>query len=251
MGAVGDRLRSERLKSGLGLDRISQETKIPTRYLDAIEQEQFEKLPGQLFLINFVRQYARVLGLDEPQLIAQLRAEQGPPLPEPPHSRLGRRRIGGIAAGAAALLLIFLLAYTAPWSGSAPRVPVPPRGTRSVSSGSADRMVSFAPVAPAPRPPVAAAGLRLVLIARERTWVDVKWDGHSAFAGTLQPSESRVLEGSASVDLVIGNPEGLELSVDGKPIDITGPRGQLAEVRIAAPDAPPAISHRQPLADLY
>ena len=53
MGAVGERLRRERLKTGLDLDRVSQDTKIPARFLEAIEQEQFEKLPGRVVLFSF------------------------------------------------------------------------------------------------------------------------------------------------------------------------------------------------------
>ena len=256
MGAVGERLRSERLKCGLRLDRISQETKIPARYLEAIEQEQFDKLPGQLFLINFVRQYARALGLDEPQLIAQLRAQQEPPvpvpLPEAPRAQPGRRRVGPIAAGAATLLLIFVLAYTAPWKRVIARATTPPQEASAASRGTADRVASSVPEAPKPaNVTTASAEQRIVLIAKERTWVAAKQDGRTIFAETLQPNETRVLQGNATLDLVIGNPEGVELSLNGKPIDIAGPRGALAEVRIASADEAPVIEHRQPLTDLY
>jgi cytoskeleton protein RodZ len=254
MGAVGERLRRERLKTGLDLDRVSQDTKIPARFLEAIEQEEFEKLPGRVFLFSFLRQYAQALGLDELELMAQLRAEQEPPppapVPESPRPRRRRTQVGVMLAGAAVLLLAFILANPRPWNWSAQHVPPAPRGALIVSSGSADRMVSSVPEQPPPAP-VVPAGLRLVLVAKQRTWVTAKRDGRSAFAGTLQPNESRVLEGGETVDLVIGNPEAVDLSLNGKLIEIAGPRGEMAEVRIGAPDAPPVISHRRPLADIY
>lgn len=325
MGAVGETLRRERLKSGVELDRISQETKIPTRYLEAIEQEEFEKLPGRVFLISFVRSYAQALGLDEAELIAELRAAEAP-LPPPPvlesppprrsqwtgipemlagkilggtdSIRAALQRIGirevlagtlfrgtdliravlrrtGMRvklAGAAVVVVAFMVAYTAPWSGSAPPDPADTPETASpATSGSADRLVPperQAELPPAPQTageaqptlvreadpppaPVAAAGLRLVLVAKQRTWVSAKQDGHRVFAGPLQPNESRVLEGRGAVDVVIGNPEGVEVSLNGKLLEIPGSRGEQAEVRIAAPDAPPVISHRHSLADIY
>jgi cytoskeleton protein RodZ len=68
MSAIGETLRRERLKRNLGLEEISRELKISARFLGAIEDEQFEKLPGTVFAKSFVRQYARLLGLDEEEL---------------------------------------------------------------------------------------------------------------------------------------------------------------------------------------
>jgi cytoskeleton protein RodZ len=72
MTPVGETLRRERLKRNLGFDTISRELKISTRFLEAIENEQYEKLPGGVFAKSFVRQYARLLGLDEEDLAGQL-----------------------------------------------------------------------------------------------------------------------------------------------------------------------------------
>jgi hypothetical protein len=65
MISVGESLRRERLKRNLELGQISNELKIALRFLEAIESEHFEKLPGRLFAKNFVRQYARMVDLDD------------------------------------------------------------------------------------------------------------------------------------------------------------------------------------------
>jgi cytoskeleton protein RodZ len=72
MATVGETLRAERLKRNLGLDQISGELKISSRFLEAIETEQFDKLPGGVFAKSFVRQYARLLGLDDEELAGQV-----------------------------------------------------------------------------------------------------------------------------------------------------------------------------------
>lgn len=72
MTSVGETLRAERLKRNLGLDQISGELKISSKFLEAIETEQFDKLPGGVFTKSFVRQYARLLGLDDEDLAGQV-----------------------------------------------------------------------------------------------------------------------------------------------------------------------------------
>ena len=59
MTSIGETLRHERMKRNLELEQISQDLKISSRFLQAIEDERFEKLPGGVFAKSFVRQYAR------------------------------------------------------------------------------------------------------------------------------------------------------------------------------------------------
>jgi cytoskeleton protein RodZ len=63
MKSIGEALRQERLRRNLELRQISDELKISSRMLAAIEAEQFERLPGGVFSRSFVRQYAQYLGL--------------------------------------------------------------------------------------------------------------------------------------------------------------------------------------------
>lgn len=70
MGVFGDRLRREREMRGVTLEEISESTKISRRSLQALEDEQFDNLPGGIFNKGFVRAYARYLGIDEDQAVA-------------------------------------------------------------------------------------------------------------------------------------------------------------------------------------
>jgi cytoskeleton protein RodZ len=65
MGMFGDELRKEREARGIALEDITDSTKISSRHLFALEQEQFDRLPGGVFNRGIVRGYARVVGLDE------------------------------------------------------------------------------------------------------------------------------------------------------------------------------------------
>lgn len=74
MSGFGDKLRREREMRGISLEEISASTKIGTRSLRAIEEEDFEKLPGGIFNKGFVRAYSRFLGLDEEETVADFDA---------------------------------------------------------------------------------------------------------------------------------------------------------------------------------
>jgi len=68
---VGELLRSARARRGLALQQVSNETKIPLRYLEALEQDRLEVLPGGFYRRAHVRAYAQAVQLD-PGLLAQL-----------------------------------------------------------------------------------------------------------------------------------------------------------------------------------
>src|ERR1700716_3040401 len=85
MTSIGERLRRQRLQSGTSLEKVSLDTKIGVRLLEAIEAGQFEKLPGGVFRRSFVLQYARALNLDPEEIAAELNQlnqfDEVPPLP--------------------------------------------------------------------------------------------------------------------------------------------------------------------------
>src|SRR5260370_11656928 len=76
-GTCGDNLKREREMRGVSLDEISAATRIATRFLTAIENEQWALLPGGVFNRGFVRAVARYLGLDEENIIAEYAAAAG------------------------------------------------------------------------------------------------------------------------------------------------------------------------------
>ena len=70
MGSFGDKLKREREMRAITLEEIAEATKIGTRSLRALEEEHFDQLPGGIFNKGFVRAYAKFLGIDEEQAVA-------------------------------------------------------------------------------------------------------------------------------------------------------------------------------------
>jgi cytoskeletal protein RodZ len=76
MATFGEKLRREREARGIGLEEIAAATKISPRYLDALERDDFEQLPGDVFTRGFVRAYAEQVGLAPDDLIEAFERER-------------------------------------------------------------------------------------------------------------------------------------------------------------------------------
>jgi cytoskeleton protein RodZ len=69
MGQVGDRLRQAREAKRLTLEQVEEITKIRRRYLQALEEEDYGQLPGEVFIRGFLRNYAQALDLDPDEIL--------------------------------------------------------------------------------------------------------------------------------------------------------------------------------------
>lgn len=83
VASFGERLKQEREKRGMSLEEVAGATKISVRHLRALEQEKFNLMPGGIFNRGFVRSYAKHLGLDDEQVVADYREAAGESGPAP------------------------------------------------------------------------------------------------------------------------------------------------------------------------
>ena len=70
-GSIGEKLRLEREARGIALRDISEQTRISMRYLEAIETDDYRRLPGGIFNRSFIRAYAKFIGYSEEQAIEE------------------------------------------------------------------------------------------------------------------------------------------------------------------------------------
>jgi len=76
-GTFGERLKRERELREVSFDEVSRATRIAPRFLEALENEQWDKLPGGVFGRGFVRSIARYLGLSEENLLSEYDLARG------------------------------------------------------------------------------------------------------------------------------------------------------------------------------
>ena len=79
MSEIGEMLRELRIKKGLSIDDIQEITKIRSRYIQAIEEGNLDKLPGQFYAKAFIKSYAEVVDLD-PKILEEY--QQKIPVPD-------------------------------------------------------------------------------------------------------------------------------------------------------------------------
>jgi cytoskeleton protein RodZ len=171
MESFGARLKRERQQRKIELDDISASTKISTRFLRALEEEQFDLLPGGIFNKGFVRAYAHHLGIDEGQVVAdylaavtasqpQAQPQSATELTPPPQPEEENHPAAEIPWGGLALALLVIAFGFATWGFYSREKSIKP--ARAVSSQVRDRKTLAAPQgiavpsAPTPSPQPAA-----------------------------------------------------------------------------------------------
>ena len=255
MPSFGEKLKREREKRSITLEQIAQSTKIGTRMLQALEDEQFGQLPGGIFNKGFVRAYARHVGLDEEETIADFLAAAGEtPLampeikPESPGAvdrtpfRFPDLPWGWLAAAAVLLALAFWLwnrprhgEASEPASAAQSAVPsstpaAPPVTAAQIDARPApasDSAPRSAPL-PAATPSAAQAGeFTVVILAREDSWVSIATDGKPPVEETLIGENQRAVHARDSVVIKAGNVGALDFVFNNRKLASQGDYGEV------------------------
>jgi cytoskeletal protein RodZ len=254
---VGASLRQERIRQGLTLETIASRTRISQRFLQAIEVEDFESLPGLVFARNFVRQYASSLGMEVEPLLAALPKVnlESVPLPNPAYYANPRRRDPRWAAAFSSVMWVVFAAGTLTGgyiylNQKQPLTTPVPAATQVSQSDGAARLndapskaipaaapaaVTPDPASPDPaKPDTPNRSVQVVLKAREASWVQITADGKNAFTGILNPNDSRAIDADALIKVTAGNAGGVEISLNGKSLDPLGASGQVRTIRLTS-----------------
>jgi cytoskeletal protein RodZ len=114
MESLGSYLKKERELRQISLAEVAQTTRIPTRIIEQLENDELESLPADIFVRGYLRAYARAVSLDEGDVLARHRRKPEPerptPLPTLYAPEPGRRF--GIALALVILLILFTLALS-------------------------------------------------------------------------------------------------------------------------------------------
>jgi cytoskeleton protein RodZ len=220
---IGQTLREARIRHHIDLIEIEEKTKIRVRYLRALENEEWDVLPGPTYTRSFIRTYATFLGLDGERLaddFRRLEEDQMPepggreprPLPQRPVRAGDGPRIPGvaIAAGAAVVLIggLFLLGISVGGDSGKPAKQTAHKdgGTGQGKQGGAAKK---------------KPGVSIKITATSQVWVcALAADGTRVVDGQiLQPGASQGPFHSGRFQLAFGN-GGVDLNVNGKPFKV-------------------------------
>lgn len=233
MFEIGASLREARTRRGLTSEDVQKAIRIRDRYLTALEQEDWELLPGDAYTKGFLRAYAEFLGLDGNLYVDEFngryaRHDEQPFMPET-MAPIGTRSVGLLRPLVAIGIIVAVVAGIASWqlsrsSGTA-APPAPSQGSGVPSTGAKKpKPVTHPSTSPSKKHAVqpAAKPTRAVLTAaRGRVWVLVRSGGPTGkvlFEGVLEQGKTLPLSLSRSprIWLRVGAPWALDVRVGGK-----------------------------------
>jgi cytoskeletal protein RodZ len=116
MEPLGQYLRRHREKKQMSVEEIARSTRLPMDSVTRIEADQFDELPGEVFVRGFLKSYARAVGLPADEVLARYTASRRvawvTPLPITSPVKPARGRRFGVAVAFVLLLILFTLALS-------------------------------------------------------------------------------------------------------------------------------------------
>ena len=236
--SFGSWLRRQRELREISLREVAEVTKISLRYLEALEQDEFDVLPAPVFAKGFLRQYAGYVGLNPDEVVnSYLTALQEREPDEnqhewspPPKKPLWEWTSGLLLA----VLVIALLALVAVLAFYAER--------RRVASDETPPPIAAPPVLLPTQTegPSGSAGFESaspLLVTMEFTedcWVEASVDDESRLGGFHVQGESLKIEAERVVRLTLNNPAAVRIEVNGEPFTVSeSPDGTVRDLEIA------------------
>src|SRR5512139_557489 len=242
MGTLGSYLRTVREARNIDLREAAQQTRISINYLKAIEEEDFSKLPGEVFVKGFLKNYARFLQLPEDEVVRRYAELSRPskstapapaptaaaptaaapkpaPAPEqqaaPVRERRPSRNLEPYIWAAVALTALAALILTTLPGQHAPRKQEDSPASHSIPTATA-------PAAPMPAP--RAEKLYLDIVALEDVWVLVRTDASPQKKAILKKGERVTWSADERFLLSYAGLGNVELILNGNLLTVKGPK---------------------------
>ena len=267
-GNFGERLKRERELREVTLEEITSATRIGPRFLEALENEDWEKLPGGVFNRGFVRSIARYLGLNEEVLLGEYDLAHGTqvaPAAETQEERIPRPSkwvpalvVLGVLVLLAAIAFGILLGWryykekrnakAAPAVTS--RLLAPEVGERLVATSTSERGAAasspFVPSAAvasvatrpvmAPSTRVAGGPLELTVSASAATHLLVLADGHVAFYDEVRTGETKRFTAEEGYEVTASDSGAVLLELNGQVMPALGVPGPSGTMKLSQAD---------------
>jgi len=240
VGQIGEELRRARELKGLSLRDVEEATKIRMKYLIALEADDFEALPGRVYVIGFLRTYARFLGINDENLVNQVKSltpvevhdEELVEKPKP----VKKKKKGLIFTVFGALIFLVALAFVFSYltnptqdqtgKNDVPQVQTPETQQPEKNEPETQENNDYNNIPDQENEPKISGVSVIVNVKEASCWLDVNIDGADYFTGTLNAGENRTFIGQHSIDIVYGNAGAVEVIYNGKTMEPLGSSGQ-------------------------
>ena len=254
MEKIGSLLKDKRVAKRLSPNDINSSTRIPLRYIAALEEDDVSVFPAEVYYLGFLRKYAQFLGLDENALAAAYKKEKADknakaaaPQVQKPGSRLSVKFWIAFVSGIAVLTLgafVWMDHEVKNIYRSIQVVRRPPQISAEKKPAAAKPQPKEAKLraqaAAVKRPAVTPVrkALELQITAVDASWVKVVADGKPEFSAILEKGSGKGWFADNKFELVIGYAPGVSVKLNGKDIDVRKIAKQdISELTLTAEDA--------------
>ncbi|MEI6727076.1 MAG: RodZ domain-containing protein, partial [Actinomycetes bacterium] len=220
----------------LTLQQVEEDTKIRVKYVQAMENEDWDVMPGVTYVKGFLRTYASYLGLDPDVIIDEFRSRGMSPAAEhhepfsgssvigKPRSHRGRNTIVIVAV---ICLLVLGVIYVLGMRSNKTDEPGTRPGALGISSASPKASTSPKPSSSTSAVPAWQKNLVKLTAAKGDCWMEVRRDSSTGivlFSGTVKKGDHQKFTGKV-LWISFGNPAVVQLEVQGKKVKVTGDVG--------------------------
>jgi len=225
--SFGGYLRRQRHAGGMTLGEVSRGIHVRSQMLRLIEADDHVRLPDPLFVRSFIRAYARAVGADADHAVglfeasrdAYLAAQQVDAAVDRFETGFGRRLAACLGAVMALAVLEIAIMQ---WVGIGDSHPL----AATANAGRAGRY------GVGTSGDMATVGYRLVILARETTWLRIALDSHPPLEYRLLTGDRLELDAHREMDLLIGNARGVTMTLNGSSVVVAGQSGQVVRLRL-------------------
>ena len=253
---LGEELKRRREEMGLTLAQISETTRIGTRFLKAIEDNDYGILPEGIYTRSFIRAYAKHVRMDEEEALKLYAEETGKreALADPDPSEIERENAKFVyqepssgfwpAAAVAGVLALLLIGGSFAFWRYANREPSAPAETASAPKPAAASDVPATPVAeqPAAQPTVTPGqGLQVTLEANDDCWISYAADAGKPTQLMLKGGMQQQIQASESINLSIGNTQAVQMRINGRDAHFPADTGIVLKKLTITPETASAL----------
>jgi cytoskeleton protein RodZ len=239
-GTFGEMLKRERELREVSLNELTVKTRVPPKFLEALENEDWSKLPGGVFNRGFVRAIARYLGLSEERVLGEYDlahrdfevippAAPANPIPSPPKWL--------VALGAILLLLALAGAIAGGMVGwrryAAHRAAKRARAASAQPSSPTSALPNLIPQAAAAAPTNA---LDLAVSTSAGTRVRVVADGKVLADEAMATGTARHFSAAQQLEVTAADPHAVLLELNGQAIAFPGAAGSSSTIVLSQKD---------------
>jgi cytoskeleton protein RodZ len=227
MGTLGTYLRSAREARGIDLHDAAQQTRISLNYLRALEEEDFSKLPGEVFVKGFLKNYAKFLRLDESQVLKKFVESQvtnsggGSFVEKEPVAAISQQKtprsttIEPFLWGAGIVIALVFFVFTALPERHQPDT------KQAVTTMSTGQTVTTQGLV------MQRDKLYLEVVALEDTWLLVRTDNSPQKKAVLKKGESLIWSAKERFLLSYGSANALKLTLNGQELTVNEPGNEV------------------------